>query len=205
MRKFPLIGVLSLVLVLGLAASAAWAVPILSINDTGEGNVTAVPNSDLLNNPDITITANSSLNERVVVEILLTGTSFITGITSPTKFGIEMLGAPNGDEPVGSVSDFASVQVDTTPSSPTATQTLHLDFVSDGADDFDGLFNQFTNTVDVFLTNITENGQQQLLFDFSPVLQITAASDVPLPASGFLLGSGLLGLLGLGWRRKIRS
>jgi hypothetical protein len=28
---------------------------------------------------------------------------------------------------------------------------------------------------------------------------------VPLPASAFLMGSGLLGLLGLGWRRKVRS
>jgi hypothetical protein len=28
---------------------------------------------------------------------------------------------------------------------------------------------------------------------------------VPLPPSAFLLGSGLLGLLGLGWRRRVRS
>jgi hypothetical protein len=33
----------------------------------------------------------------------------------------------------------------------------------------------------------------------------TEGRNVPIPPSAFLMGSGLLGLLGLGWRRKVRS
>jgi hypothetical protein len=187
-----------------LAASAAWATPTINIYDTGEG----APNVELVNWNGDTPSTNTAV-EYVHLK------SIFFGIPLGT-YGIKML-EPPGEPSANPVSDFAVLVSYQTQVFTTTFNWIDLAFVSDGATNFDVRFGDdlirfatFAAAVEEFdeqipgAPTIMEDGSLQTLFNFSPMLQVNAQSDVvPIPGSAILLGTGLLGLVpAWRWRRR---
>jgi hypothetical protein len=184
-----------------LAGSVAWAsivdVPTINLFDLGEGDpvvtntgFTSIP---IIGNP-VVVRADEFAN---VTGALFSNFITVSGLSD--SYGIKMR------EPAyegGGVSDFATLTVFAIIPFIN-TQAFNLTFMSDGAAGFDlalAAFNQaFPNAA-----SIEENGTLQNLFCFSGLV-VNAQSDVapvPIPASALLLGSGMLGLGLVGWRRR---
>jgi hypothetical protein len=198
------------VFILLVGTSAAWATPVatptISISDLTEAAPTVAYN----NFPAINIFGQSipnpvviTLNEFANVTGLLTA-NFLTAGT----YGAVMLENLNDPDYASSsykgISDFATLIVSR---AIAGAQAINLTFFSDGATGFSAAVDLYLHEVsegditEVF--NKYETGQPQLLFDFAG-LKVCAASDVapvPVPPSLLLLGSGLLGVGVLRFRK----
>jgi hypothetical protein len=190
-------------------SSTAWAATINIIEPLDETLPPTVETSG------ISVTEITTLPEFAYITGALTGATATNFITSDF-YGIKML------EPAfegGGVSDFAVLAI----FSRVAffnTQPFNLTFLSDGALNFNlfplGDFDTFAEALAAFDTqvaagvitefaSIMEDGTLQNLFTFTQTasgLIVNAQSNViPLPASVYLLGTGLLGLVPY-WRLR---
>jgi hypothetical protein len=196
-----------------LAASTAWAVPTINIDDTLEaapivttsGFTTPIPIFGT--NPKVT-TAFEFANVLGVLDANL-----IDVPTFGKAWGIKML------EPAfegGGISDFAVLDV---APSTLGFQLTNLAFLSDGALNFDipiiGHFDGFAAALAAFdlavangliteFPSIVEDGTLQNLFDFSGLVVNAKSEVIPLPASVVLFGTGLLGLVPF-WRLRRKA
>lgn len=101
----------------------------------------------------------------------------------------------------GSASDFLTI------STGSSSHTLNFTFESDGAAGFASAVAALTNPVYVTETGALQDVSSSFncIFNWDSVciqVQSCEPSAVPIPPSVLLLGSGLLGLVGIGWRKR---
>jgi hypothetical protein len=207
-----------------LSASVAWAIfKFITINDLTDNIVVTTSNGDtdylIINQPSI-------LGEKVTI----TGTWDVSGsgntLIAVSNYALFRAPANNSGEndvndtakwpdattgPVDHISNFAVVYI----GGSDGVQNIGIPFESDGGTNFQSdLLTYVPSTAyPSHYTDIIENGLIQDLSTLTPrvgsdgrVITLKAASDisaVPLPPSVILLGSGLLGLVGL--RRFMKS
>ncbi|MFA5110653.1 MAG: PEP-CTERM sorting domain-containing protein [Desulfobaccales bacterium] len=194
MKKAVLMWMTAVLLVLG--ASAAGAIPVIYIDDLGEGapvvTSSGFPSIPLISNPIV-----ATLDEFANITGVLTSNFIAAG-----AYGFEMLDPASEG---GGVSDFFTLLVSPVIRIPFdgSTQAINLTFFSDGAAGYDLALQAFELAFPN-APSLVENGTLQNIFSFDG-LQVYAASEVviPVPGSVLLFGSGLLGLLI--WRTKRQS
>ena len=187
-----------------LSGTAVWAVPTIQIDDTQEA-VPTVTFSDFAPNPDPTVTKGFEW-------AFISG--FVSGLPDVLQKG-SYLTESNVPSTLANVSDIAFFI--------STGGNFSVGFASDGATniafDIPGFgpvsFDTFEDALDVFSSldlfpfettfHQPETGDYQELFPSNDlaILSVQAKSDVepiPLPPSVWLLGSGLLGLVG--FRKK---
>jgi hypothetical protein len=222
MRKTLLIMALGLVLVFGLALqAAAVTVPptttfIHSVLSSGNSAITAVstgPWAEL----DVTVDGNTGVAhfdlEALGNFALMDRFGINLNLPDTTGIGITNLSFSNEVNPPQSV--IATFPPSTPPGSTIdgfGDFNFVLRFQQGGSNrfgdvEFDLTGATFANAQSVLADN--GNGFEDAAGIWTPVMVggsfVTgfAAEPIPLPPSALLFGSGLLGLLGLGWRQKL--
>ncbi|MCK9376914.1 MAG: hypothetical protein M0P73_12265 [Syntrophobacterales bacterium] len=193
MKKVVLVWMTTAILI--LAASAAGAVPVIYIDDLGEGapvvTSSGFPSIPLVSNPIV-----ATLDEFANITGVLTSNFIAAG-----AYGFKMLESEGGP-----VSDFLTLVVSPVIRIPFLgrSQAINLTFLSDGAAGYDLALQAFELAF-ADAPWAVENGTLQNIFSFDG-LQVYAASEVviPVPGSALLFGSGLLGLA-LFWRARRQS
>ena len=184
-------------LIMALAALVCWlpgqalatTTPCISISDLTDGN------------PTVTASGISNYNAALCPEFAeITGNVLSDSLHSGT-YGVELLECLNGP-----VSDFAELTIGY---NNFGSRSIDLTFYSDGAQGFSTALQDFE--CNVSYCTLVENGTAQdvtsQLHGTTTGLTISLQSDVetsavPIPPSALLLGSALLGLVGIGWRKR---